>query len=284
MGRLASLVIVFVVLIGGGPVRSRQQTEPPPGSDPLHRALDQILDLHVRDGLVYYRMLQGSRGNLDRYIASLNVPAATYEAWPKDNKVAFWINAYNAAVLQTVIGRYPIKGTSSAYPSSSIRQIPGAFDQSKFRFAGRTVSLDEIDKKILPAFNEPRALLALGRGAVGSGRLRSEAFTAARLAAQLDAIQAEFVSEQQMLKVDRQGGQISVTPILSWHEAAFVAAYDTDQKGRFSARSPIERALMSFILPHLLPLEQEFAAENTFKVVFHPFDWRLNDLTGGRIE
>ena len=284
MGRLASLVIVFVVLIGGGPVRSRQQTEPPPGSDPLHRALDQILDLHVRDGLVYYRMLQGSRGNLDRYIASLNVPAATYEAWPKDNKVAFWINAYNAAVLQTVIGRYPIKGTSSSYPSSSIRQIPGAFDQSKHRFAGRTVSLDDIDKKILPGFDEPRALLALGRGAVGSGRLRSEAYTAARLAAQLDAIQAEFVSEQQMLKVDRQSGQISATPILSWHEAAFVAAYDKDQKGRFSARSPIERALMAFILPHLLPLEQEFAEENKFKVVFHPFDWRLNDLTGGRIE
>ena len=284
MGRLTSLIVVFVVLVGGGPVRSRQQTAPAPGSDPLHRSFDQILDLNVRDGLVYYRVLQGSRGGLDRYVASLNVPAATYEAWTKDAKIAFWINAYNAVVLQTVVNRYPIKGTSGSYPASSIRQIPGAFDQGKHRLAGRTVTLDEIDKTILPEFNEPRALLALGRGAVGSGRLRSEAYTAARLATQLDSIQAEFVSEQPMLKVDRQNGQISATPILSWREAAFVAAYDKDPGGRFSARSPIERAIMAFVLPHLLPLEKEFAEENKFKVVFHPFDWRLNDLTGGRIE
>ena len=49
-------------------------------------------------------------------------------------------------------------------------------------------------------------------------------------------------------------------------------------------RSPIERALIAFITPHILPLEQEFLDENRFKVTFQPFDWRLNDLTGGRIE
>ena len=252
-----------------------------PGSDPLHRPLDQILDLNVRDGYVYYRALQSSRGSLDRYIASLNVPAATYDNWANDAKIAFWINAYNAVVLQTVVSRYPIRGTSATFPASSIRQIPGGFE-AKHRLAGRSVSLDEIDKKILPEFKEPRALLALGRGAIGSGRLRSEAYTAARLAAQLDGIRAEFVSEENMLKVDRGAGQISTTPILSWHEAAFVAAYDQDPKGKFASRSPIERALLAFVLPHLLPLERDFAEENQFKVVFHPFDWRLNDLTGGR--
>ena len=52
-----------------------------PLTDPLHRPLDQILDLNVRDGLVYYRALKSERGRLDRYAASLNVPAATYEGW-----------------------------------------------------------------------------------------------------------------------------------------------------------------------------------------------------------
>ena len=54
--------------------------------------------------------------------------------------------------------------------------------------------------------------------------------------------------------------------------------------GRFAARSPIERAIVAFISPHVLPLEQEFIEQNQFKVTFHPFDWRLNDLTGGRVE
>jgi Protein of unknown function, DUF547 len=261
-----------------------QQPPPPAGSDPLHRPLDQILDLNVRDGLVYYRALQSSRGTLDRYAGSLNVPAATYESWSRETKMAFWLNAYNTFVLQTVVSRYPIRGTSSAYPASSVRQIPGAFDQTKHRAAGRSVTLDEIEKTILPEFKEPRLSLALGRGAVGSGRLRSEAYTAARLAAQLDDIQNEFVNERHMLNVDRSTGQITATPILSWHEAEFVEVYDKDSAGKFASRSPIERALIAFITPHLLPLEREFIDQNQFKVTFHPFDWRLNDLTGGRVE
>jgi hypothetical protein len=275
------MVGAAIVASAGAALLDAQPQTPAPGSDPLHRPFDQILDLNVRDGYVYYRALQSSRGSLDRYVASLNVPSATYEAWGNDAKMAFWINAYNAVVLQAVIGRYPIRGTSATFPASSIRQVPGAFE-NKHRIAGRSVSLDDIDKKILPEFKDPRALLALGRGAIGSGRLRSEAYTAARLAAQLDGIRAEFVSEEHMLKVDRSAGQISATPILSWHEAAFVAAYDRDPAGAFASRSPIERALLAFVMPHLLPLERDFAEQNQFKVVFHPFDWRLNDLTGGR--
>ena len=77
---------------------------------------------------------------------------------------------------------------------------------------------------------------------------------------------------------------MSTTPIVSWHEAEFVAAYGEKAGERFATRSPIERALIAFITPHLLPLEREFVDENRFKVVFQPFDWRLNDLTGGRNE
>ena len=75
------------------------------------------------------------------------------------------------------------------------------------------MSLDEIDKTILAEFNEPRLALALGRGAVGSGRLRSEAYTAARLPEQLQSIQEEFVTRQRLLKVDRaaKGPQVIVS-------------------------------------------------------------------------
>jgi hypothetical protein len=288
MARVASLIVVLAALAGSiaaEPGRAQSQSPSPvPASDALHRPLDQILDLNVRDGLVYYRALQSSRGALDRYAASLNVPAATYDRWTNEAKMAFWVNAYNAFVLQTVVSRYPIRGTNSAYPTSSIRQIPGAFDQAKHRAAGRSVTLDEIEKKILPEFGEPRLLLALGRGAVGSSRLRSEAYVASRLPAQLDAIRAEFVNELHMIKIDRSAGTVSATPILSWNEAVFVAGYDKESGGRFAARSPIERALIALILPHLLPLEKEFIEQNQFKMAFHPFDWRLNDLTGGRVE
>jgi Protein of unknown function, DUF547 len=254
----------------------RQQFTPAPGAELLHRPLDQILDVNVRDGLVYYRALKGERGRLDRYVASLNVTPATYQGWSKAQQMAFWVNAYNAFVLQTVINHYPLKGT--------IAQIPGAFDRNVFRAAGKTVTLNQIEKTILPEFKEPRLYLALGRGAIGSGRLRSEAYTGERIEKQLADIQEEFVDNRHMYRLDRLTNTLSVTPILSWREADFVAAHAESADKVFAQRSPLERAVIAFITPRLLPSEKEFVRKNEFKMAFLEMDWRLNDLTGGRIE
>jgi len=257
-----------------------QQFTPAPGADPLHRPFDQLLDVNVRDGFVYYRALKADLAHLDRYAAALNVPAATYHGWSKPQQMAFWVNAYNAFVLETVVSNYPIRGTSSAYPASSIRQVPGAFERTKHRAAGRSVTLDEIEKTILPEFKEPRLYLALGRGAIGSGRLRSEAYTGERLIGQLADVQKEFVNEDHMFSIDRLANQMNVTPILSWREQEFVAVYDQGASGLMAQRSPIERAIIAFVTPHLLPLEKELVQQNQFSVKFRQFDWALNDLTG----
>ena len=278
---LATVCLLLVNAVSRSTPVAAQGNSP---SENLHRPLDQLLDVNVRDGLVYYRALRAERGRLDRYIASLAVAVPVYEAWSREHKMAYWLNAYDAFVLQTVIDRYPIKGASKSYPPNSIRQIPGAFEQIKHRAAGRSVTLDEIEKTILPQFKEPRVYLALGRGAVGSGRLRSEAYTGDRIMQQLDAVQQQFVSERTMVRIDRAAGQVSVTPIVSWHDAEFIAVYDKGASGPLAERSAVERAIVAFISPRLLPLEKEFLQKNEFKVTYHPFDWRLNDLTGGRPE
>jgi hypothetical protein len=271
----AVVVLLGLVVPGGISALRAQQFTPAAGAELLHRPLDQILDTNVRDGLVYYRALKGERGRLDRYVASLNVTAATYQGWSKDQQIAFWVNAYNAFVLETVINHYPMHGT--------IRQIPGAFDKTTWRAAGKTVTLDQIEKTWLHDFKDPRVYFALGRGAVGSGRLRSEAYTAERLEKQLADIENEFVTNRYMYRVDKLTNTVSVTPIISWREADFIAAYDKADP-IFAQRSPIERAIITFIRPHLLPLEKELIQKNEFKIVFHEMDWRLNDLTGGRVE
>jgi len=278
--QLSAFILVASFLSGGAPL-ARQQA--PSTVEPLHRPLDQILDLYVRDGLVYYRALQSERSRFDRYVASLNVPAATYEGWSREQQMAFWVNAYNAFVLRTVIDHYPIRGKSPQYPANSVRQIPGAFEKTKHAAAGRTLTLDEIEKTVLPAFREPRLFLALGRGAVGSGRLRSEAFSGDRLDNQLEAVAADSMMHKEIIRIDRTAGTVAVTPIISWREADFVAAYDKGDSGPFAQRSPIERAIIAFIQPRLLPLEKEFVQANAFRVMFQNFDWRLNDLTGGRV-
>jgi hypothetical protein len=242
---------------------------------------DDLLDLYVRDGLVYYQALRADRAKLDRYIASLDMPnvVAAYEGWNREERAAFWLNAYNALILRTVVDHYPIHGRASGYPSSSIRQIPGAFESLPHRAAGRSVTLDAIEKTLLPEFHDPRVYLALGRGAVGSPRLRSEAFSGNRLETQLKNVAAECPTRSECILVNPTVNQIAVTPVVGWHEAEFIAVHATSDSG-FSNRSPIERAVLAFILPHLLTTERNFLDKNGFRVTYREFDWTLNDLTG----
>ena len=173
---------VSVLLIALAASGIGAQSTTPADVDALHRPYDEILDLYVRDGLVYYYALRQERGKLDAYVAALgNVTAETLKSWPPDRQLAYWINAYNAFVLRTVIDAYPIRGKFPDYPPNSIRQIPGAFERRQFRAGGRMLTLDAIEKDVVGEFNDARALLALGRGAVGGPRLKSEAFTAPRL-------------------------------------------------------------------------------------------------------
>ena len=248
----------------------------------LHRPFDELLDLNVRDGDVYYRALKQARGTLDRYVTSLDVTQAEYERWSRDERLAFWLNAYNALVLQSVIDRYPIRGKAPEYPSDSVRQIPGAFEKQTHRVAGRVLTLDQIEKEILPEFADPRAYLALGRGARGSGRLRSEAFVGDRLESQVATATAEFLSNPRHVAIDRVSNELRLSAIIGWHDAEFAAAYGNGSDPRFAARSDIERAAVALVMPHLYPLEREFIERNTFVVRYTEFDWSLNDLTGGR--
>jgi hypothetical protein len=248
----------------------------------LHRPYDQLLDINVRDGLVYYRALRGSRGALDRYVASLDVPTAEYDSWTRPRQIAFWINAYNAFVIHSVLDAYPIAGRSSAYPANSLRQIPGVFEKQVRRAAGRRLTLDDIEKSVLAGFGDPRVFLALGRGSVGGGRLRSSAFSGDTLEADLEKVAAECVTRKECAAIDASGQVLSVTAVFSWREAEFIKAFGGDAMPAYPGRSPMERAILHVLAPHFLPGERQALARNDFAVRFIPFDWQLNDLTGGR--
>ena len=242
------------------------------------KTLDQLLDLYVRNGDVYYRAIKSERAKLDGYVNQL--ATVSVDTLSREEQIAFWLNAYNALVLRTVADHYPIQGRSTTYPAKSIRQIPGAFERLPHRVAGRTLTLDQIEQTVLSGFHDPRVYFALGRGAVGSGRLRSEAFTSARLEAQLADVAAECVTRAQCLAIDRETGKVGASSIFSWREQEFATAYADKAPAAFAMRSPIERAVVAFVQPRLLATEKEFIAKNTFQVTYTTFDWTLNDLTG----
>ena len=240
--------------------------------------LDEILETYVRDGFVYYRALKSDRRRLDEYVRQIAV--AEVDKWTKNEQMAFWLNAYNALVLRTVIDNYPAPRRSTDYPQRSIRQTPGAFERLPHRVAGRTVTLDQLEQTILSKFGDPRLYFALGRGAVGGGRLRSEPFVAGTIEKQLAEVASECVTRAECIQVDAVTNKLMASAIFSWHEKEFVAAYADKAAPLYASRSPIERAILAFVAPTLLQTERDFLEKNTFQLAYRPFDWSLNDLTG----
>ena len=275
--RLLSSVVALAIAVA----TLSAQDPPPPPVDPIHKPFDEILDGYVRDGLVYYHALKIERAKFDRYIAAVSaVPAADVSGWPRDRQLAYWINAYNAVVLGTVIDHYPILGKAADYPANSIRQVPGAFERLTFRAGGRTLTLDSLERDVIGGFGDARALLALSRGALGGPRLKSEAYTSHRLQAQLKTMAGELVDRRELVRVDTAANTLSVSPIFSWREDVFVKSTAGTAPEVYASRSPLERAVLTLIDPLIVRAEADFLKRNQFRMVSHDFDWRLNDLTG----
>jgi hypothetical protein len=267
-----------VVVLAAGALLAASPRGQESAPDARRKSFDQLLDLYVRNGDVYYRALKSDRSKLDGYVNL--IAAASVDRLSREDQIAFWINAYNALVLRTVIDHYPIQGHAADYPQKSIRQIPGAFEKTQHRVAGRMLTLDQIEKDVLSGFHDPRVFFALGRGAVGSGRLRSEAFAGTRLEEQLADTEAECVSRSQCIQVDVSAAKVLASSIFSWREQEFTAAYAEKAPPAVANRSPIERAIVAFVYPRLLNAEKDLVAKDAFQVSFKPFDWTLNDLTG----
>lgn len=74
----------------------------------LHRVLHQFVD---EQGRVDYAALKDDTDSLERYyyLLTLYSPDSHPDLFPtRQSKLTYWINAYNAGVIKTVLAHYPI--------------------------------------------------------------------------------------------------------------------------------------------------------------------------------
>ena len=91
-----SIVVCLLLVCATWPTAAQNGS-----GDSRQKAFDVLLDTYVRDGLVYYRALKSERGPLDGYVNSL--AETPIEDASREAQLAFWLNAYNAIVLKTVV-------------------------------------------------------------------------------------------------------------------------------------------------------------------------------------
>lgn len=180
---------------------------------PRHKAWDQLLRKHVdAAGKVNYKGFKADKAALDAYLKTLadNLPA---DSWSRTEKMAYWINAYNAFTIALITDNYPLK---------SILDLDGGktWDVKRIELGGKKYSLNQIENEILrPVFNDARIHFALNCAARSCPPLLNRAYTADNLERTLEQRTRRFVNDRSYNSV--AAGKATVSKIFEWYAADF---------------------------------------------------------------
>jgi hypothetical protein len=191
----------------------------PPAAAGQHMLFDALLKDHVKDGAVDYTALRKDT-RLDSYLASVSAidPASIRD---RDDRLAHWINVYNAFTLKLVVARPDVK---------SIREIgaggSGPWDSVWIPLGGRRYSLNGIEHDVIRKdFDEPRIHFALVCAARSCPPLRSEAYTGDRLVVQLESNARRFLLDTTANRYDAATNTLYLSQLFSWYGDDFRARY-----------------------------------------------------------
>lgn len=247
----------------------------------MHQIYDSLLKKYVHDARVDYGGFISSSEQFNSYLQQLgSVNEKDYLSWSREEKLAYWINAYNAFTIKAIIDHYPIKSkfglSGMIYPENSIRQINGVWDKLRFLAAGETVTLDEIEHEILrKEFDEPRIHFAIVCASVGCPDLLSEAYRADKIDSQLESQAAKFINnETKGTRIDSH--DVKLSKIFKWFGEDFIDEYGSTEL--FQGRSTKERAVLNFVRKYITSQTKRFFLEsNHFKISYLDYDWSLNE-------
>jgi hypothetical protein len=207
---------------GSAEGQGRDSTDSCGAFDHHHSKWTNVLREFVHDGMVDYAGLKKrGQSELDAYLASLQaVCPGEYGRWTREQKLAFWINAYNAFTVRLVLDHYPLR---------SIRSI-GLLPMAAFRDAfipleslrGAKLSLNDIEHQILrKEFDEPRIHFAIVCASRSCPPLKSEAYRGADLDRQLEHAARGFIQNRAMNRFDAETRTLHLSSIFKWFREDF---------------------------------------------------------------
>lgn len=247
--------------------------------DPGLAAWDALLRRHVAwdatgtASTVSYRGFEAERAELRRVLDGWSaVTRGQYDGWRRDERLAFLINAYNGFTIELVLSRYP--DLRSIKDLGTLLQSP--WKRRFFTLLGESRHLDWIEHDTIRApgaFDEPRIHFAVVCASVGCPALRPEAFTAARLEAQLEDGVRRFLRDRSRNRWNPQRGRLEVSKIFDWYRGDF------EQGHRGIASLPAFLARYAELLTDD-PAAQATIREARVPIAFLDYDWALNDRRG----
>lgn len=221
---------------------------------------EQLLKQYVNEqGEVDYQRWQlEAKTDLEQWLNTLS--NVSLPALSSSQRLAFWINLYNALVIAEVLKTYPINSIRPTFLG-----IPNWFTFLRFfsrpiyRLNNDAITLNDIEHQILrPQWQEPRIHFALVCAAVGCPLLRNEAYHPHRILEQLEADATRFINNVDKVQYDPQSNQLWCSSIFKWYQRDFL-------KVTSSIKTYIAKYL-AFNIPESVSLK------------YLPYDWHLNDI------
>ncbi len=212
---------------------------------PDHAEWTSLLQRHVSNsGVVDYNGFK-SDSKFDAYLLVLegSHPDGT---WTRNERMAYWINTYNAFTVKLIIDNMPIK---------SIKDIENPWDRKFITIEGRSYSLNHIEHEILrPEFKDPRIHFAVNCASKSCPPLMNKAFTSSSLDSQLEKVTGSFINNERFNSISRD--ELRISSIFDWFSEDFASKGGVREFIDRYSKTPVAR-------------------ERTFK--FTEYDWSLNN-------
>jgi hypothetical protein len=218
-----------------------------------HSIYAELLEQHVRTGVVDYQGFKNDESRLDEYLKVLE--AVNTADLSRNEQFAFFINAYNAWTIKLILTGYP--GINSIKDLGNL--LKGPWKKKIARIDGKILTLDDIEHQILrPRFNDPRVHFAVNCASKGCPSLHSEPYSGDKLEQQLDEVTRGFINDQVRNRLEDQ--TLYASRIFKW----FSKDFDNDVVAFFVkyAESNLKERLI--------------AGAGRIKVKYLDYDWSLN--------
>lgn len=210
-----------------------------------HTKWDVLLKKHVdASGLVDYKGFLKDVAALNSYLNDLSgMPPA--ESASREEKLAYYINLYNAATVKLILDHYPIE---------SIKDIKSPWDTKWIPLDGKLLSLGEIEHDILRKMDEPRIHFAINCASYSCPALLNFAFEPATLNTQLEQATIGFIRDTTRNKIAK--GSLELSQIFQW--------YKRDFTGHGSLREYIDGY-------------SDIDIDSNARISYLKYDWSLNE-------
>ena len=126
-----------------------------------HSLWTDILQEHVtEEGWLDYQGVKKDSQRFNEYLRLLNDHHPNPDTWTRDERLAYWINAYNAYTVELILKHYPVESIKDI--KRGVPFINTVWDIEFIEIEGRNYSLNNIEHGILrPKFDDPRIHFAI---------------------------------------------------------------------------------------------------------------------------